>query len=192
MHPGEGPGSHSGWINFGEGSVSQPAGMNQGEGPSGPGSKQPMNLDKEIHKLLQVVGDSEAHPEIRRRQLKNQGNVQEIRNIGEQYQNLDIEYNELQGEFENVFQEIKDKHKAAINSRIRPETLNEISSEIDKLVTRLQKIQAEQHEIIEDRKKIYNHLNEAERKHRHAEASRRYRKRRRDLRAGNHESGSNN
>uniref|UniRef100_A0A914L4D6 Uncharacterized protein n=1 Tax=Meloidogyne incognita TaxID=6306 RepID=A0A914L4D6_MELIC len=88
MHPGEGSGS-------------QPRGMHIGAGPSGSGPQQPMTLDEEFRQLLHDYGNSEPHPKIRRRQLRNEEEPRQlIDTVAKQYYNLLSAYNELNTEFE--------------------------------------------------------------------------------------------
>nr|CAD2188571.1 unnamed protein product [Meloidogyne enterolobii] len=88
MHPGGGSGSQSG-------------GMNPEGNPSGSVPQQPMNLDDRIRQLLQVHGNSEPHPQIRRRKLRNQEEpMQIIDTVEKQYDNLVFAYNELNNEFQ--------------------------------------------------------------------------------------------
>nr|CAD2180366.1 unnamed protein product [Meloidogyne enterolobii] len=80
-------------------SGSQPGGMYLGESS---GSQQPFSqLDPEIRQLLEKFGNSEPNPRIRRRQLKNQENMQVIDTIAKQYDNLLSANNELNNEFMN-------------------------------------------------------------------------------------------
>ncbi|CAK5074374.1 unnamed protein product [Meloidogyne enterolobii] len=146
-------------MNSGEGpSGSQTGGMYPGEGS---GSQQTAEqdlsqLDSQIRHMLQHVGSSAPLSGIIQRPLKNQGNMQVIDNIEKQYNNLCLAYNELCAEFTDISQQIHYYQSVKLYYQNDPTILQQINE----LNTRLQEIENEKKEIIDDMWKIHKHFNE--------------------------------
>nr|CAD2203811.1 unnamed protein product [Meloidogyne enterolobii] len=120
-----------------------------------------MNLDEEFCQLLEDHGNSGPHPQIRRRQLRNEEEpLQLIDSIAKQYDNLLSAYNELNTEFETNSTGVQNIPMVKVHYLGNHEMQQRIDADTNQLNIRLQQIPNELMGIIEDMQKIYDHHKE--------------------------------